>query len=218
MDKGIVTVWGRRSSSNVQAVMWCLEELGVPHHRIDAGFTYGIVDSEAYLTMNPNGTVPTIQDGDNPPLWETGAILRYLSAKYADETFSPSVAVDRARIDQWAEWSKINVALAFTGPVFWRVARTPLDRQDPIAIAKAVMVFEKALKIANTQLEANLFLAGKNFSLADIQFAHVLFRYYDIAIIRERLDAVGEYYNRIKQRAAYQQHVAISYAELIGTK
>lgn len=48
--------------------MWCLEELGISYNRIDAGFTYGLVDSEAYLAMNPNGTVPTIQDGENPPL------------------------------------------------------------------------------------------------------------------------------------------------------
>ena len=29
--------------------------------------------------MNPNGTVPVLKDGDGVPLWETGAILRYLS-------------------------------------------------------------------------------------------------------------------------------------------
>lgn len=198
--------------------MWCIEELGIPHRQIDAGFTYGVVDSEAFQTMNPNGTVPTIQDGDNPPLWETGAILRYLSAKYADETFWPSVAVDRARIDQWAEWAKLNVALAFTGPIFWRVVRTPADRQDPVGISEAVAIFESALKIANAQLDTHLYLAGENISLADIQFAHVLFRYYDIPITRKRLDAVEEYYYRIKQRVAFQRHVAISYAELIGTK
>ena len=60
--------------------------------------------------------------------------------------------------------------------------------------------------------------AGAKFSLADIQFAHILFRYYDIPIVRKKLDAVEEYFDRIKQRTAYQQHVAISYAELADTK
>ena len=86
--------------------MWCLEELGLLYNRIDAGFTYGVVDSEAYLAMNPNGTVPTIRDGENPPLWESGAILRYLADRYADDDFWPSATVDRARVDQWAEWPK----------------------------------------------------------------------------------------------------------------
>ena len=213
----MITVWGRKSSSNVQAVMWCIEELDIPYTRIDAGFTYGIVDSEDYLAMNPNGTVPTIQDEQNPPLWESGAILRYLAGRFADDDFWPSAVVDRARVDQWAEWAKINIAMAFTGPVFWRVARTPVDRQDPVAIANAVAVFEDALTIADFQLQTSLYLAGEKFSLADIQFAHVLFRYYDIPIARKKLNAVEEYYGRIVQRIAYREHVAISYNELTGS-
>ena len=213
----MITIWGRSSSSNVQAVMWCIEELNVPYNRIDAGFTYGVVDSEEYLAMNPNGTVPTIRDGDKPPLWESGAILRYLAGRYANDEFWPASSVDRAHVDRWAEWSKINIALAFTGPIFWRVARTPANRQDQFAITKAVAVFEDALTIVNSQLQTNSYLAGTHFSLADIQFAHVLYRYYDISIVRKRLDAVAEYYERIKLRAAYQRHVAISYAELVNT-
>lgn len=64
----MLTVWGRRSSSNVQAVMWCIGELDIKHLRIDAGFKYGVIDSEEYIAMNPNGTVPMIRDGENAPL------------------------------------------------------------------------------------------------------------------------------------------------------
>ena len=168
--------------------------------------------------MNPNGTVPTVQDGKNPPLWESSAILRYLADRYADDDFWPSTTVDRVRVDQWVEWSKLNIALSFTGPIFWRVARTPVDRHDPGAIAKAVRIFEDALTIANSQLETNSYLAGEYFSLADIQFAHILYRYYDIPIVRKKLNAVEKYYDHIQRRTTYQQHVAISYAELADTE
>ena len=57
----MITVWGRKSSSNVQAVLWCLQELGLDYKRIDAGFTYGVTDTVEYLNMNPNGYVPTLQ-------------------------------------------------------------------------------------------------------------------------------------------------------------
>ena len=214
----MITIWGRKTSSNVQAVMWCIEELAITYNRIDAGFTYGVVNSEEYLAMNPNGTVPTIEDGANVSLWESGAILRYLANQYADNNFWPADSVERAHVDQWAEWSKINIAMAFTAPIFWRVARTPTDQQDLAAINKAITVFEDALTIADSQLQNNPYLAGSQFSLADIQFAHVLYRYYDIQIVRKSLDAVAQYFDRIKQRAAYRQHVAISYAELIDTK
>jgi len=69
----MIKVWGRATSSNVQVVMWCLAELDLPVERTDAGFTYGVTDTPEYLAMNPNGTVPTIQDGDNLPLWEKSA-------------------------------------------------------------------------------------------------------------------------------------------------
>ncbi|MBX2837344.1 MAG: glutathione S-transferase family protein [Gammaproteobacteria bacterium] len=214
----MITVWGRRSSSNVQAVSWCIEELGIDYHRIDAGFSYGVTDTEDYLSMNPNGTVPTIRDGDDPPIWETGAILRYLAGRYGDESFWPAEPVRRAAVDKWAEWSKLNIALMFTGPVFWAVVRTPVHRQDPIQIRKAVDEFEANLAIADRQLEHKRYIAGASFTLADIQFAHVLYRYYDISITRADFPMVAAYYQRLLQREPYRKHVALSYEELIGTK
>ena len=214
----MITVWGRRSSSNVQALMWCLEELGLAYQRINAGFTYGVIDSPDYLAMNPNGTVPMIRDGSHPPLWETGAILRYLADQYADDDFWPADPIQRARVDQCAEWVKINVAMMFTFPIFWRVARTPVEQQDLQLIQAAVLEFESALAIAERQLEQHPYLAGPNFTLADIQFAHVLYRYYDIGIERRPMSVIADYYKRIERRNAYTAHVSISYDELVGTK
>ncbi len=41
----MLKIWGRRSSSNVQALMWCVGELNLPYERTDAGFIYGVVDT-----------------------------------------------------------------------------------------------------------------------------------------------------------------------------
>jgi len=76
--------------------MWCADELGLSHKRIDAGLTYGVVNSASYLAMNPNGTVPTIQDGDQTPMFESGAIIRYLAAAYGDKNFWPQAPNQRA--------------------------------------------------------------------------------------------------------------------------
>ena len=121
----MLTIWGRKTSSNVQALMWCVGELGLDYLRFDVGHRYGGTDSEAFYQLNPNRTVPVLQDGDNPPLWETGAILRYLASRYADDAFWPGDLLARTEVDRWAEWSKQNIALGFTAPVFWRVVRTP---------------------------------------------------------------------------------------------
>jgi glutathione S-transferase len=51
----MLTIWGRRTSSNVQALMWGIGELGLPYERHDAGHRYGGLDTPEFRAMNPNG-------------------------------------------------------------------------------------------------------------------------------------------------------------------
>ncbi|MBO9587678.1 glutathione S-transferase family protein [Devosia sp.] len=210
----MLTVWGRKTSSNVQALMWCIGELGLNYERHDVGHRYGGNDTPEFLAMNPNGTVPVLQDGIRAPIWETGAILRYLAARYGGEGFWPSDPASRAPVDQWAEWAKINVTLSFTGPVFWRVVRTAPSKRDPSAIEAALTKLNGVLAIADAQLGRQAFLAGAAFTLADIQFGHVLYRYFDIDIARPAWPNIERYYQALTQRAAFREHVMVSYEEL----
>lgn len=210
----MLIVWGRKTSSNVQALMWCVGELGLAYQRHDAGHRYGGTDTPAFLAMNPNGTVPVVRDDGDEPLWETAAILRYLAGRYGTAPFWPADGMARAQIDKWAEWSKINVALNFTGPVFWRVIRTAPAEQDPLAISQAVADLDRFLDIAEARLSSTHFLAGDDFTLADIQFGHVLFRYYDIPIDRQSRPALRRYYDSLTARPAFREHVMVSYEEL----
>ena len=210
----MLTVWGRRTSSNVQALMWCIGELGLPCLRHDVGHRFGGTDTEAFVRLNPNRTVPVLQDGSDPPIWETGAILRYLAARYGSEEFWPSDPRARAQVDKWAEWAKLNVAIAFTVPVFWRVVRTPAKDRDPGAIRKALAALEAKLAIAEARLREHRFLAGAAFTLADIQFGHVLHRYFDLPLERADLPALARYHAGLSERPAYREHVMVSYDEL----
>lgn len=194
--------------------MWAIEELGLPYLRQDVGFIYGGNDTPDFLAMNPNGTIPVIQDGENAPVWETGAILRYLADKYGSNEFWPKCAEGRAAIDKWAEWAKINVALKFTAPVFWRVVRTAPSKQDSQAIQQALSTLNGFLAIAEEQLSKQHFLASSNLTLADIQFGHLLYRYFDIKIERACFPNIECYYARLCERQPFIKHVAVSYEEL----
>ena len=81
----MIRLWGRKSSINVQKVLWCLAELGLKEgkdfERIDAGLHFGKNRTPEFLALNPNGLVPTLQDGDLV-LWESNTILRYLVRQY----------------------------------------------------------------------------------------------------------------------------------------
>lgn len=209
-----LTIWGRKTSSNVQALMWCVGELGLSYERYDIGHRFGGNDTSEFLSMNPNGTVPVLRDGDQAPIWETGAIVRYLAARYGSEAFWPADPATRAVVDQWAEWAKLNVALGFTGPIFWRVVRTAPSKRDQAAIDHAVQHIDRVLNIAEAQLSVTPYLAGQTLTVADIQFGHVLYRYFDIDISRPERPRLQRYYEGLRARPAFNEHVAISYEEL----
>lgn len=210
----MLTVWGRSTSSNVQPVMWCLAELGLKYERLDIGHVHGGNDTPAYLSMNPNGLVPVVRDGDEEPLWESGAILRYLANRYGAEPFWPSDASARAQVDKWAEWVKVTVVPNFTRPIFWQLVRTrPADR-DAKVVAAAVARMAELMAIAERQIGDEGFLVGRHLTLADIQFGTLLYRYFDVDIQRPSLPAVERYYAALTERPAYAEHVMVSYQSL----
>ena len=209
-----ITIWGRKSSVNVQSVLWCLDELDLAYHRIDAGFTYGVVTTADFLAMNPNGKVPVLVDADGPAIFEAGAILRYLAMQYAAAPFWPETPAARAVVDKWAEWAKLNFASQFISAVFWPLVRIPPSQRDYPAVTAALGLVEKELAIADKVLANNAYLAGDDFSLADIQLGHCLYRYYDIDVRRADLPYLRAYYGRLQARPAFARHVIVSYNEL----
>lgn len=194
--------------------MWCIAELGLPVERIDAGLMYGVNNTVEYLTMNPNGTVPTVVDGDGPALWESGAILRYLANQYSADAFWPEDPIRRADVDRWAEWSKVSVQMNFNAPIFWPVLRLPPEQSDKESLSNAITHFENKLRIAENKLGDHQFLTGDNFTLADIQFGHILYRYFEIDIPRSELPMIRRYYKMLTAMPHYRAHVMINFDEL----
>ena len=206
----MLTVYGRVTSSNVQAVLWLLEELELEYKRLDYGFTFGGLDTPDYQAMNPHGKIPVLKVGDMA-IFESAAIIRYLATTYAGETLWPSDPLRRSQIDMWAEWAKNSVAAGFTGPIFWLVVRTKPENRDPELIIKNTIKLDKEMAKADAQLQKHDFLCGPDFTIADIQLGHVLYRYYDVEIERSDLPALRAYYDRLTDREAFQKSVMVSY-------
>ena len=211
---GDIRIWGRLSSVNVQLVLWTLDELKLPYQRVDAGFIYGVVDTGTFREMNPNGLVPVLIDDDGQPIFESASILRYLANQYGDDVFWPKDAASRAQIDKWAEWAKWNFGHVFIVTLFWKLVRTPIDEIDHDAIVAALVTVENTLAIADAKLAASTYIAGDEFTLADITMGYCLYRYYDIDLVRRDLPYLQRYYDLLCQRPAYQSRVMVSYDEL----
>ena len=155
----VLKVWGRKNSSNVQKTMWTVGELGIPYERLDIGMEYGVNDTAAYLALNPNGLVPTIQDGDFVCGNRIRSFVISLRAT-ALALSSPSICgAERWRANEWIGRSRY-----FCRPlpsVFWGLMRTPPEQRDLAAIAAATMNSIAAAKILDAALARNAYLAGQ---------------------------------------------------------
>jgi glutathione S-transferase len=200
-------VYGRASSLNVQAVMWCAAELGLEVERIDAGFGFGLTDTREYLAMNPNGLVPVLQDR-GLTLFESAAIVRYLAGCYGNDGFWPDDPVARAPVDMWAEWGKTTLQANFLGAVFHPVLR------GDAAEEKGRAALDRHLGILEAQLAGGPWVLGEEFTVADIEVGLPLYRYFTLDLARREWPAVADYYARLCDRTAYSEHVMIDYHHL----
>ena len=209
----MITVWGRATSSNVQIVMWAVGELGLAHERIDAGGAFGGTDTPDYRRLNPMGLIPVLQDGETA-VFESAAILRYLGAAYGPDSFWPQDPRARARLDQWAEWAKNEVARTFTTGIFWQLVRTPEPERDLVAVDRAARRLGELLPLADAQLGSGPYLGGERLSFADITLGHVLYRYHALDFPKRALPNLDAYYRRLTERPAYAEHVMVSFESL----
>jgi glutathione S-transferase len=208
----MITVHGRATSSNVQLAMWAVGELGLPHKRLDVGGSFGGTNTPDYLAMNPNGLVPTMEDGD-VTLFESAAILRYLGAKYGEEPFWPKDAGRRARLDQWAEWGRSTLTPPM-GQIFGHLVRTRESERNAAAIAGIAAQLKKLAGIADKRIGKGPYLAGADFTFADIPFGHLLYRYYTMPFEKTATPNLDAYYGRLQKRPAFAEHVMVSYEPL----
>ena len=146
----MLKILGRNNSSNVQKVLWCCAELGLPFEREDYGGPFGKTKEEPYLTLNPNSVVPTVID-DDLVLWESNTIIRYLAAKHGEGTLLPADLGTRALGERWMDW-QLSVINKFMPTVFMGLVRTPPEKRDNAAIAAARDGDENALAILDRYL------------------------------------------------------------------
>ncbi len=211
----MLKIWGRRNSINVQKVMWAVGELGLAHEHIPAGGAFGGLDTGEFGVLNPHRRVPVIDD-DGTVVWESHAIVRYLAAKYGSETLWPEEPAARSFADRWTDWALGELQPTFHTGVFWNFYRTPEEQQNWPTIRKAIARSAILFRLLDRHLESHAFLAGDNFTFGDIPAGALLFRYFELKIDRPSLPQVEGWYERLKARPAYREHVMVPFDDLKG--
>jgi glutathione S-transferase len=201
----MIKIWGRSTSLNVQKVLWCCVELGIPFQRIDWGGPFGGNGDPAYLALNPNGRVPTIEDGDKI-VWESNSILRYLCAVYAGVCLHPADAFARSEVERWMDWQLASLNPSMTTMLIGYY-RTPEHQRDAAALEAARKEALRCWTIVESFIAGRRYLTGPELTLADIGNGILVHRWHSYPIERPELPNIKAWYRTLSQRPGFAQHV-----------
>ena len=201
----MLKILGRKTSSNVQKVLWCCAELSIPFEREDVGGPFGRNDQPEYLRLNPNGLVPTIDD-DGFVLWESNAIVRYLSAKHGVGTLWPRDIAVRADADRWMDWQQTTVGPPM-GILFRALLKSPPDDVPRSEIDAAMKKAGPVWRILDAHFMQRPFVAGSDLTMGDIALGNAIHRWFKLPLERPELPHLAQWYARLGTRAGYREHV-----------
>jgi glutathione S-transferase len=158
------------SGSRALRAIWGMEEVGIDYEHVPV--SYG-ADSKAgdYLSVNPNGRIPALIDGDLQ-LFESMAINLYLTKRYGGALY-PANAADEARAFQWSVWAISEIEPLQMQIVIQKLF-TPEDRRNPKVTEGATKSLQRPLKVLDAALSGGGWLAGEAFSVADLNVAAVM--------------------------------------------
>ena len=156
------------SGSRAVRTLWAAEECGVEFEHIPTHFI-GEAQEKDYLTLNPNGKVPTLVD-DDLVLFESMAINLYLAENYGGMLW-PQTKIDRARALQWSVWGVAEVE-NHTIPIVWELMfKKNESERDMATVDKHREALGRPLRMLNRHLSQSTYLLSNDFTIADVNVA-----------------------------------------------
>ena len=158
------------SGSRALRSLWAMEEVGIEYEHLPV--SYGADSKEAsFLSVNPNGRVPALVDGDLQ-LFESMAINLYLAKTYGDALY-PRTAAEEALAWQWSVWGLSEIE-PLQMQIVVQTFFTPEDKRNPKLVEGAKKGLQRPLKVLDAALAGRDWLVGSAFSVADLNLAGVM--------------------------------------------
>jgi glutathione S-transferase len=132
----------------------------------------GGTETPEFLTMNPNGLVPTLQDGDFA-LWESNAIMQYIAQKAGNTEVWPNDLKARSLVSQWQFWETNHFGRAVMMLGFENFMKKILvgEGPDESTVSEYMGYFRAHAKILNNHLSQSVYFVGSKPTLADFAVA-----------------------------------------------
>lgn len=195
------------ATPNSIKVLIALEEMGLPYELKPVNVRKGEQKSDAFLALNPNGKVPVLVD-DGFVLTESAAILVYLAEKTGQ--LLPQDGVARARVFEQLFFHASGLSPAFGNAGFFK--RSSPEPQ-PIAEARFTTEAERILGLLDAKLATQEFVAGEEFTIADIAHFGWMWRIAFPGLTLDGRPHLSRWFDAVAARPAVQQ--AITRAEAL---
>lgn len=165
----MISLYGSPRSSAGRC-FWCLEEIGISYQHVPVDMKNREHKSNSFLAINPNGKVPALVDGDIQ-LFESMAINFYLADKYKPDLLGTS-SKEKALTYQWSFWALSELQDPMIQILIQKIF-VPEGKKDQNLIDKKFTELPPLFKVLEIALSDKKYLAGPDFTLADINAGSV---------------------------------------------
>ncbi|KAM5342262.1 hypothetical protein ACJ41O_013228 [Fusarium nematophilum] len=197
--------------SQSERIPWLCEELGIEYD-LKVYKRAPLLAPPEYKALHFMGAAPVIQDG-NLTLAESGACIEYICHKHGDgKLFLPPGSPDYAEFLYWWHWANGTFQPAVYRTMTSRSAG--LSDDNPLK-GIAQDQFKRALNVLDERLGNSEWLAGREFTVADVMvvFSLTTMRYFSPYSLKEHPNVLS-YLQRVAGREAYQRAMKTSDPEM----
>lgn len=193
-------------SPNVRRVRLTAAVLGLKLEEQSLDFTKGEHKTPEYLALNPNGSVPTLVDGDFA-LNESRAIMQYLAVKAPQGGLLPNDERQRADITRWQFWDASHFSPQVGTLAFQRVLKPMFGMGEPDAakIEEALVNFRRFAAVLDSHLKGKQYVVGSQLTIADLTFASSLMYAKQAETPLAEFPQLQAWFERICSLEAWQQ-------------
>jgi glutathione S-transferase len=165
-------------SNTSRPVRLLVMENNIPVEERVIDFNTGEHLKEPYISLNPNGLVPTLVDGDFV-LTESSAIMKYLAEKFNLPSY-PKDLRKRARVNELMDWFNTgfyrDYGYGVVYPQIYPHHKRQTEDAQTATIAWGVDQTKKWLSVLNDKFlgKGHKYLCGDDLTIADIFGAALL--------------------------------------------
>ena len=199
----MLTVYGRKSSANVQKVHWICKEGNLEFKQIDVGGKYGGHTSTEFKKMNPNSTIPVLKD-ESFVIYESNSIMKYISNRY--NILKEDNDEKSALNNQWIDWASLVFGLQCATYTAHNML-LPIEQRDPNIASETKKKIVSSFEILDHQLYKNEFINDDKLGLADIPIGCWIHRCIILNLDFSQFKSLERWYKKLKENYGYKDAV-----------